>query len=169
LVHEARVVVGPMPGVTRDSVPVDWSLLDPLQPDAPPRRLRLVDTAGIRKFTMERQPRGGGTRTLWAASAGGGEDWATSSVVRGGVGLAGRALQRHAVGGGAGAALELQLEQEAVDASLRALGMASVVRKKTKHKCPVAAAGGRFVPMLTHLQAKFQSYLRPLVTQSISV
>jgi len=134
LVNEARVVVGPMPGVTRDSIPVHWTLVDPSK-RRPDRRLKLVDTAGIRKFTMERNPRGGGVQTLWAASAG---QSGSSSMLHQSSGSSGRggstatassvaAAHRHAIGGGAGAALELQLEQEAVNASLKALGMASVV------------------------------------------
>jgi hypothetical protein len=131
LVHEARVVVGPMPGVTRDSIPVNWTLVDPSHRH-PDRQLKLVDTAGIRKFTMERNPRGGGVQTLWAASAGQGgsssmlhQSSGSGSSTAAAASVA--AAHRHAIGGGAGAALELQLEQEAVNASLKALGMASVV------------------------------------------
>lgn len=140
LVNEARVVVGPMPGVTRDSIPVHWTLVDPSK-RRPDRHLKLVDTAGIRKFTMERNPRGGGVQTLWAASAG--QSGSSSMLHQSGGGSSsssGRsgptataasvaAAHRHVIGGGAGAALELQLEQEAVNASLKALGMASVVSR----------------------------------------
>ena len=55
--------------MTRDSVPVDWEFGG--------RKLRLVDTAGIRKFNVKPRPGGpssvprGGQPSLWAASANG--------------------------------------------------------------------------------------------------
>ncbi|WP_366654611.1 ribosome biogenesis GTPase Der [Fodinicurvata sp. EGI_FJ10296] len=41
LLHDDRVLTGPEPGVTRDSISVDWSYKD--------RAIRLVDTAGMRR------------------------------------------------------------------------------------------------------------------------
>ena len=41
LIGEDRLLTGPEPGVTRDSIPVDWSYAG--------RAIRLVDTAGVRK------------------------------------------------------------------------------------------------------------------------
>ncbi len=41
LIGEERMLVGPEPGVTRDSIPVDWEYKG--------RKIRLVDTAGVRK------------------------------------------------------------------------------------------------------------------------
>jgi GTP-binding protein len=41
LIGEDRMITGPEPGLTRDAVPVDWSFEG--------RRLRLVDTAGLRR------------------------------------------------------------------------------------------------------------------------
>ncbi len=44
---EDRLLTGPEAGITRDSIAVDWSWLDPeLQEDRP---VRLIDTAGMRK------------------------------------------------------------------------------------------------------------------------
>jgi GTP-binding protein len=42
LVGEARMITGPEPGLTRDAVAVEWT-------DASGRRVRLVDTAGLRR------------------------------------------------------------------------------------------------------------------------
>jgi len=41
MIGEDRMITGPEPGVTRDAVPLDWSFQD--------RRVRLVDTAGLRR------------------------------------------------------------------------------------------------------------------------
>ena len=41
LLGDERVLTGPEPGVTRDSIAIDWSWRD--------RRIRLVDTAGLRR------------------------------------------------------------------------------------------------------------------------
>ncbi|MBY0511933.1 MAG: ribosome biogenesis GTPase Der [Rhodospirillaceae bacterium] len=46
LLGEDRMLVGPEPGVTRDSIPVDWEYKDN---EGRMRKIRLVDTAGVRK------------------------------------------------------------------------------------------------------------------------
>jgi len=46
LIGEDRMLTGPNPGVTRDSIPVDWDYTDP---KGNVRKIRLVDTAGVRK------------------------------------------------------------------------------------------------------------------------
>lgn len=43
IIGEQRCIAGPMPGLTRDAIAIDWEYND--------RRLRLVDTAGIRSRT----------------------------------------------------------------------------------------------------------------------
>ncbi|MCB9964398.1 MAG: ribosome biogenesis GTPase Der [Rhodospirillales bacterium] len=43
LLHDERVMTGPEAGLTRDAIAVDWSYQD--------RRIRLVDTAGLRRKT----------------------------------------------------------------------------------------------------------------------
>jgi GTPase len=51
LLGEDRLVTGPEAGITRDSIAVDWLWHDP-NPDDPElavRRVRLIDTAGMRK------------------------------------------------------------------------------------------------------------------------
>jgi GTP-binding protein len=46
LLGEDRMLTGPEPGVTRDSIPVDWEYPDA---EGRMRKIRLVDTAGVRK------------------------------------------------------------------------------------------------------------------------
>jgi GTP-binding protein len=48
---EERLVTGPEAGITRDSISIDWVWHDPdpADPELATRRVRLVDTAGIRK------------------------------------------------------------------------------------------------------------------------
>ena len=46
LLGEDRMLTGPEPGVTRDSIPTDWECKDP---KGRLRKVRLVDTAGVRK------------------------------------------------------------------------------------------------------------------------
>jgi len=46
LLGEERLITGPEAGITRDSIAIDWQW----QPkDGPPRAVRLIDTAGLRK------------------------------------------------------------------------------------------------------------------------
>jgi GTP-binding protein len=47
LLGEDRLLTGPEAGITRDSIAVDWTWTDPASGEA--RRLKLVDTAGMRK------------------------------------------------------------------------------------------------------------------------
>jgi GTP-binding protein len=51
LLGEDRLVTGPEAGITRDSISVDWEWHDPnpADPDLAVRRVRLIDTAGMRK------------------------------------------------------------------------------------------------------------------------
>ena len=46
LIGEDRMLTGPEPGVTRDSIPVDWEYK---APNGTVRQIRLVDTAGVRR------------------------------------------------------------------------------------------------------------------------
>jgi GTPase len=48
---EERLVTGPEAGITRDSISIDWVWDDPnpSEPELSERRIRMVDTAGIRK------------------------------------------------------------------------------------------------------------------------
>ena len=46
LIGEDRMLTGPEPGVTRDSIPVDWTYT---AANGTTREIRLVDTAGVRK------------------------------------------------------------------------------------------------------------------------
>ena len=47
LIGEERLVTGPEPGLTRDAIPVDWTYAG--------RRIRLVDTAGLRRRARVRE------------------------------------------------------------------------------------------------------------------
>lgn len=51
LLGENRLVTGPEAGITRDSIAIDWVWHDPnpSDPDFAERRIRLIDTAGMRK------------------------------------------------------------------------------------------------------------------------
>ncbi|RDV01549.1 ribosome biogenesis GTPase Der [Sphingorhabdus pulchriflava] len=51
LLGENRLVTGPEAGITRDSIAIDWVWHDPnpSEPDLAERRIRLIDTAGMRK------------------------------------------------------------------------------------------------------------------------
>lgn len=51
LLGENRLVTGPEAGITRDSIAIDWIWHDsnPSDPDLADRRVRLIDTAGMRK------------------------------------------------------------------------------------------------------------------------
>jgi GTP-binding protein len=51
LLGEDRLVTGPEAGITRDSISVDWEWHDPNpeDPELAVRRVRLIDTAGMRK------------------------------------------------------------------------------------------------------------------------
>jgi GTPase len=51
LLGEDRLVTGPEAGITRDSITVDWEWQDPnpSDPDLAVRKVRLIDTAGMRK------------------------------------------------------------------------------------------------------------------------
>ncbi len=50
LLGEDRLLTGPEAGITRDSIAVDWLWTDRTEgPDAEPRAIRLIDTAGMRK------------------------------------------------------------------------------------------------------------------------
>jgi GTP-binding protein len=51
LLGENRLVTGPEAGITRDSIAIDWVWNDPnpSDPDLAERRIRLIDTAGMRK------------------------------------------------------------------------------------------------------------------------
>jgi GTP-binding protein len=51
LLGENRLVTGPEAGITRDSIAIDWVWHDPapVDPDFAERRVRLIDTAGMRK------------------------------------------------------------------------------------------------------------------------
>jgi GTPase len=51
LLGEDRLVTGPEAGITRDSIAVDWVWHDPnpTEPELAERRVRLIDTAGMRK------------------------------------------------------------------------------------------------------------------------
>jgi len=46
IIGEDRLITGPEAGITRDSIAIDWTWQ---QGDAPPRAVRLIDTAGMRK------------------------------------------------------------------------------------------------------------------------
>ena len=47
LLGEDRLLTGPEAGITRDSIAVDWTWLDPASGES--REIRLIDTAGMRK------------------------------------------------------------------------------------------------------------------------
>ncbi len=48
-----RLLTGPEAGLTRDSIAIDWEWTDPkAAPDASPRAVRLIDTAGMRKKAL---------------------------------------------------------------------------------------------------------------------
>ena len=51
ILGEQRLVTGPEAGITRDSISIDWEWHDPnpSDPDFAVRRVRLIDTAGMRK------------------------------------------------------------------------------------------------------------------------
>lgn len=51
LLGENRLVTGPEAGITRDSIAIDWVWHDPnpAEPELADRRVRLIDTAGMRK------------------------------------------------------------------------------------------------------------------------
>lgn len=51
LLGENRLVTGPEAGITRDSIAIDWVWHDPnpSEPELAERRIRLIDTAGMRK------------------------------------------------------------------------------------------------------------------------
>ncbi|MBP6380262.1 MAG: ribosome biogenesis GTPase Der [Sphingorhabdus sp.] len=51
LLGENRLVTGPEAGITRDSIAIDWIWHDPnpSEPELVERRIRLIDTAGMRK------------------------------------------------------------------------------------------------------------------------
>jgi GTPase len=51
LLGEQRLVTGPEAGITRDSIAIDWLWHDPnpADPEFAERRVRLIDTAGMRK------------------------------------------------------------------------------------------------------------------------
>jgi GTPase len=51
ILGEQRLVTGPEAGITRDSISIDWEWRDPnpADPDFAVRRVRLIDTAGMRK------------------------------------------------------------------------------------------------------------------------
>ena len=51
LLGENRLVTGPEAGITRDSIAIDWIWHDPnpTDPELAERRVRLIDTAGMRK------------------------------------------------------------------------------------------------------------------------
>jgi GTPase len=51
LLGENRLVTGPEAGITRDSISIDWVWHDPnpADPELAERRVRLIDTAGMRK------------------------------------------------------------------------------------------------------------------------
>lgn len=51
LLGENRLVTGPEAGITRDSIAIDWIWHDPnpSEPELAERRIRLIDTAGMRK------------------------------------------------------------------------------------------------------------------------
>lgn len=51
ILGEQRLVTGPEAGITRDSISIDWEWHDPnpADPDFAVRRVRLIDTAGMRK------------------------------------------------------------------------------------------------------------------------
>ncbi len=51
LLGENRLVTGPEAGITRDSIAIDWIWHDPTpsDPELEERRVRLIDTAGMRK------------------------------------------------------------------------------------------------------------------------
>ncbi|WP_375396858.1 ribosome biogenesis GTPase Der [uncultured Sphingomonas sp.] len=46
MLGEDRLITGPEAGITRDSIAIDWLWADP---KGPPRAVRLIDTAGMRK------------------------------------------------------------------------------------------------------------------------
>ena len=53
ILGEDRLLVGPEAGITRDSIAIDWEWTDPKAgPDAEPRIVRLIDTAGMRKKAL---------------------------------------------------------------------------------------------------------------------
>ena len=51
ILGEQRLVTGPEAGITRDSITIDWEWHDPnpADPDFAVRKVRLIDTAGMRK------------------------------------------------------------------------------------------------------------------------
>jgi GTPase len=51
LLGEDRLVTGPEAGITRDSISIDWEWHDPnpAEPELAVRKVRLIDTAGMRK------------------------------------------------------------------------------------------------------------------------
>jgi GTPase len=51
LLGEDRLVTGPEAGITRDSISIDWEWQDPnpVDPELALRKVRLIDTAGMRK------------------------------------------------------------------------------------------------------------------------
>ena len=51
ILGEQRLVTGPEAGITRDSITIDWEWHDPnpTDPDFAVRKVRLIDTAGMRK------------------------------------------------------------------------------------------------------------------------
>ncbi len=51
ILGEERLVTGPEAGITRDSISIDWEWHDPnpADPDFAVRKVRLIDTAGMRK------------------------------------------------------------------------------------------------------------------------
>jgi GTPase len=51
ILGEQRLVTGPEAGITRDSIAIDWEWHDPnpADPDFAVRKVRLIDTAGMRK------------------------------------------------------------------------------------------------------------------------
>jgi GTP-binding protein len=51
ILGEERLVTGPEAGITRDSITIDWEWHDPnpTDPDLAVRKVRLIDTAGMRK------------------------------------------------------------------------------------------------------------------------
>jgi GTP-binding protein len=57
LLGENRLVTGPEAGITRDSIAIDWVWHDPnpSAPDLAERRIRLIDTAGMRKRARVRE------------------------------------------------------------------------------------------------------------------
>ena len=50
LLGQDRLLTGPEPGITRDSIAIDWTWTDPKSGE--PRPVRLIDTAGMRKKAL---------------------------------------------------------------------------------------------------------------------